>query len=131
MENKTHLGHFLSIFMHPRVLVFFIIGSTVIFLTFLTNNNAIEIVISGFASVFIGIAVNNFSSFETHSKDEEKIKRKIAHSLKVMEITRSRIKLIHSELDIENDLKTKEQLVELEQIIVLSMALIKDEETLS
>ncbi len=131
MENKKHLGHFMSIFTHPRVLVFFIIGITVIFLTFLTNNNAIEIVISGFASVFIGIAVNNFTSFETHIKDEEKIKRKISHSLKVMEITKSRIKLIHAELNIQSVTKTKEQLAELEQIIVLSMALIKDEETLS
>ena len=130
MGNKNKLIHFWKIFIHPRVIIFILLGTVVIFLTFLTNNNALEIVISGVASVFIGIGVNNFTSFETHIKDEQKLKSKIAHSLKVMEITKSRIKVINHELNRENCFKMKEELAELEQIIILSMGLIKEEETL-
>lgn len=131
MENKKAPTRFWKIFIHPRVIFFILTGTAVIFLTFLTNNNAFEIVISGIASVFIGIGVNNFTSFETHIKDEQKLKSKISHSLKVMEITRSRIKVIHHELNRDNFFKLKEELAELEQMIALSMGLIKEEETLN
>lgn len=130
MGNKNKLIHFWKLLIHPRVIIFILLGTVVIFLTFLTNNNAFEIVISGVASVFIGIGVNNFTSFETHIKDEQKLKSKIAHSLKVIEITKSRIKVINHELNRENCFKIKEDLAELEQIIILSMGLIKEEETL-
>ncbi|MCX6318089.1 MAG: hypothetical protein NTW29_12415 [Bacteroidetes bacterium] len=131
MEKINEASQFWKAFLQPRVLLFILFGAGIIFLTFLTNNNALEIVISGIASVFIGIGVNNFSSIETHVRDEKKLKSKIAHSLKVLEITRSRIKVIHHELNRENCLKLKEDLAELEKIIVLSMGLIKDEDTLN
>lgn len=130
MGNKKTPNHFWKTILHPRVSLFILIGTAVIFLTFVTNSNALEIVISGVASVFIGIGVNNFTSFETHIKDEQKPKSKIAHSLKVMEITKSRIKVINHELNRKNCIKMKEDLAELEQIIILSMGLIKEEETL-
>lgn len=124
MKNKKTISFFWKTFLLPRVAVFILIGTAVIFLTFITNNNAFEIVISGIASVFIGIGVNNFTSFETHIKDEQKLKSKISHSLKVMEITKSRIKVIHDGLSRENCFKMKEELAELEQIIILSLSLI-------
>ena len=108
-----------------------IIGTAVMFLTFLTDDNALEIAISGIASVFIGIGVNNLTSLETHSKDEQKLKSKMGHTLKVMEITQSRIKIIHQELNIENCNKMKVELAELEQIISISIGLIKEEESLN
>lgn len=130
MALKNHFYKFWQAFTHPRVIIFILAGTAVIFLTFLTNNNALEIAISGIASVFIGIGVNNLSTIETHLKDEVKMKSKITHSLKVMEITRSRIKGIHHQLNKDNAIKMKEELGELEQIISLSIGLIREEETL-
>ncbi len=127
MENKKKIQLFWKSFLHPRVLFFILIGTGVIFLTFLTDDNALEIVISGIASVFIGIGVNNFSMLETHVKDEKKLKSKIAHSLKVMEITRSRIKIIDNELNKESCSKIKAELAELEQIMSLGISLIKED----
>ncbi len=130
MENKKTIRHLWKTFLQPRVLLFILTGTVVIFLTFLTDNNALEIVISGIASVFIGIGVNNFSAFETHMKDKQKLKSKIGHSLKVMEIAKSRIKGIHHQLNKENCFKMKNELAELEQIISLSIGLIKEEDNL-
>jgi ABC-type uncharacterized transport system permease subunit len=109
---------------------FILTGTAVIFLTFLTNDNALEIIISGIASVFIGIGVNNFSAFETHLKDEKKLKLKISHSLKIMEITKSRIKSIHQLLNKGTCQKVKNELAELQEIISVSINLIKDEDNL-
>jgi hypothetical protein len=107
-----------------------LIGAGVIFLTFLTEDNALEIAISGIASVFIGIGVNNLSTLETHSKDEQKLKSKMGDTLKMMDIIQTRLKIIYQELNKENCTKMKVELAELEQIISLSIGLIKEEETL-
>ena len=64
MKFKITFGHLLLILSHSRVFIFIIIGTAIIFLTFVTNDNALEIAISGMASMFIGIGVNNFSSIE-------------------------------------------------------------------
>lgn len=125
------MQHFRKIFFHPSVFIFILTGTAIIFLTFLTDNNALEIAISAIASVFIGIGVNNLTSLETHSKDEQKLKSKIGHILKVMEITQSRIKIIHQELNKQNCHKMKVELAELEQIISLSIGLIKEEDNLN
>ena len=97
------------------------------FLTFLTNDNALEIAISGMASVFIGIGVNNLSSLETHLKDEQKIKLKTGHLLQVMEITRSQISRLAKETGNEGGSKIKDELTELEQLIRLGIQLIKED----
>lgn len=130
MNSKKYISKFWQAFIHPRVIIFILIGTGVIFLTFLTDDNALEIAIAGIASVFIGIGVNNLSALETHSKDEQKLKSKMGHTLKVMEIAQSRIKIIHQELNKENCLKMKIELAELEQILNLSIGLIKDEDNL-
>jgi hypothetical protein len=130
MRKKEKYREFWVTFKKPRVLIFILGGIAIIFLTFLTENNAFEIVISGLASIFIGIGVNNFSSFETHLADERQLKNKIKHSLKVMQITRSRINMIHNELGGHNFRQMKDELAELEQIISLSISLISDEEKL-
>jgi len=130
MKFKNYFLYFKNSFFHPRVIVFMLIGAAVMFLTFLTDDNALEIAISGIASVFIGIGVNNLTSLETHSKDEQKLKSKIGHTLKVMEITQTRIKIINQELNKENCCKMKTELAELEQILNFSVGLIKDEESL-
>jgi hypothetical protein len=127
---NNHINHFRQAFLHPRVYIFIVIGIVVIFLTFLTNNNALEIAISGIASVFIGIGVNNFSSLETRLKDEQKIKSILGHTVKMMNIVQTRMKIIHGELDKDNYAKMKVELAELEQIINFSIGLIKDDETL-
>ncbi|MEO6290107.1 MAG: hypothetical protein ABIO76_09315 [Ginsengibacter sp.] len=130
MEHKKKIQRFWKTFLHPHVLFFILIGTGVIFLTFLTDDNAIEIVISGIASVFIGIGVNNFSMLETHVKDEKKLKLKIAHALKVMEITSSRIQIIYHKLDKESCPKMKVELEELEQIMSLGISLVKEDNLL-
>lgn len=130
MENKKTSARIWNSFLHPSVLLFILMGTAVIFLTFLTTNNALEIVISGIASVFIGIGVNNFSSLQMHLQDTRKLKSKINHSLKAMEISKSRVKAIHLGLNMENCEKMKEELAELEQIIGLSIDLIKEEASL-
>ncbi|MBC7937459.1 MAG: hypothetical protein H7Y86_19100 [Rhizobacter sp.] len=131
MKLKNHFLYFKKAFFHPRVIIFMLIGTAVMFLTFLTDDNALELAISGMATVFIGIGVNNLTSLETHAKDEQKLKSKMGHTLKVMEIVQSRIKIIHQELNKENCFKMKTELGELEQILSLSIGLIKDEDSLN
>lgn len=53
-----------------RVFGFIAMGVFTIFLTFFTNDNALELVISGIASVFIGIGVNNYTVVEDREKQE-------------------------------------------------------------
>ena len=130
MKINKSIRHFLQTFFHPRVFIFILAGTLIIFLTFFTSNNALEIAISGIASVFIGIGVNNLSSFETHLKDERKIQSKIGHTLKVMEITKSRITRLFNEMNAENCSQVKDELAELEQFINLGIQLIKEDSSL-
>ena len=128
MQNKFEGRHFWKVFNHPGVIVFMCIGSAVMFLTFLTTNNALEIVISGIASVFIGIGVYNFTTLETRLIDKKNVNTKISHSIKVMRISRARIVQMQQSISTENLESIKNELKELEQIITLGMEVIKDEE---
>ena len=130
MNIKNHLSKFWQAFIHTRVIIFILTGTAVIFLTFLTNNNALEIAISGIASVFIGIGVNNFSSFETHFKDEQKIKSKMDHTKKLMCIIQSRINQLNNDVNDGTCAKTKKELTELEQLINISIQLINESSSL-
>lgn len=65
---KQGYQRFLNIFLHLRVAGFIAMGFGTIFLTFLTEDNALELVISGIASVFIGIGVNNYTVIEDRQK---------------------------------------------------------------
>jgi len=63
------------------------------FLTFLTDNNAMEIAISGIASIFIGIGVNNFTSAEIHEKDKAIEYTRIALAIQSLEQAKQKISL--------------------------------------
>ena len=127
--NKS-IQHFWQTFLHHRVFIFILTGTSIIFLTFFTDNNTLEIAISGIASVFIGIGVNNFSSFETHEKDERKMRVKIAHSVKVIELIKSKISKLNKELNSSNHEKIITEFTELQEFINLSIQMIKEEDTL-
>jgi hypothetical protein len=122
-ENRL----FLRDLFHPRVFIFLLIGVSVVFLTFLTDNNALEIAISGFASVFTGIAVNNFSSLETHKNDILKFKNSIGHSVELLEIVKSQISLISKDVNAGNYESLRNEFDDLEKFIGLSIKVVKDE----
>jgi len=126
MKFSNFIVHFRKVFLHPRVFIFILTGTLIILLTFVTSNNALEIAISGVASVFIGIGVNNYSSFETHLKDEEKIKSRMSYGIQLMTVIQSRIKQINLDVTDQVCHKTKKDLTELEQLINISSHLINE-----
>ena len=93
-----------------------------IFLTFLTENNALEIAISGFASVFIGIGVNNFSSFETLLKDRERLKSYVDHSKHLLQITKTKISKLQNEVSDRDNVK--EGLIDIENLVSLHISFV-------
>jgi aspartyl/asparaginyl beta-hydroxylase (cupin superfamily) len=102
------------------VFSFILTGTLIIFLTFLTTNNAIEIAISGIASVFIVIGVNNFSSIETIQRDLQKQKHKDKHLLSIPELVNEKSKRIQSETPEKmNKSREAEELVKLTGIAIL------------
>ncbi|MEO8405092.1 MAG: hypothetical protein ABI480_10865 [Chitinophagaceae bacterium] len=126
MSIKKSFETFWQAFIHPRVFIFILTGTAIIFLTFLTDNDAMEIAISGIASVFIGIGVNNYSSFETNLSNEKKLASRIGHSLKILELAKSQIARIHHELKNGNKQYVKTGIAELEDFMTLSIELIKE-----
>ena len=130
MSIKKNFNKFWQAFSHPGVFIFMLAGTAIIFLTFLTSSNALEIAISSIASVFIGIGVNNFSSFEIHLKDEQKLRRKIDHSIKIMEMTKLNIGKLGNEVNNEAGFRIKEELTNLEQFINISIQLIREDRSL-
>ena len=122
MSPKKHFHQFWMAFSHPKVFVFILLGAGVIFLTFLTENNALEIAISGFASVFIGIGVNNFSSFETSLKDRERLKSYVDHSKQLLQITKPKIAKLQSEVSARDNVK--EGLIEIENLVSLHISFV-------
>jgi hypothetical protein len=127
MKIKKNIRHFHQTFFHPRVFVFILTGTLIIFLTFLTTSNALEIAISGIASVFIGIGVNNFSSIEVQIKNDRKLKSKTGHAVRLMEITKEKISRLYNETTGEAISKMKSELLELEQFITLGIQLMKED----
>lgn len=118
-------------FLHPRVFIFILIGTLIIFLTFFTDDNALEIAISGFASVFIGIGVNNFSSIEIHEKEEQKYSSALRQSMEIMELTGTRISRLHKKACTQNCDALEEELADLEQLIDLGIKLMKNENSMN
>jgi hypothetical protein len=128
---ENHFRKFWQNFSKPYVFVFILIGTGVIFLTFLTNDNALEIAISGFASVFIGIGVNNYTSSQTHYKDERIIKRKAEHALQLLKITEDKITCIKDEMIAGDNEEAQKDFRELTEYIHLLKQLLIDEESLN
>jgi ABC-type uncharacterized transport system permease subunit len=92
----------------------------VFFFTFLTHDNAIEIVISGVASVFIGIGVNNYSSFETHIKDEQQMQSKLRNALDMMDLIQMQSHRILEETN-------NGQMVELNKMIAICKRMLEED----
>lgn len=114
MSYIKGLGQFKRLFFKPRVFVFIFTGVSFMFLTFLTHDNALELSISGIASIFIGIGVNNFTAIETEQKDTQKLHRKTQQAIKTLlhiqgktrkikALTADNSQLINLELEEMND----------------------------
>lgn len=110
----------------PRVFVFFVTGVVVIFLTFLTNNNAIEIAISGIASVFIGIGVNNFTSIQGKLEEENLQKQRGQYATKVLDLMQTRTRHASQALQPPDRSALQTDLQEMEQLIGLLRDLLVD-----
>ena len=82
MSYIKGFNQFRKVFSQSKVSVFILTGVACMFFTFLTHDNSMELGISGIASIFIGIGVNNFTAIETELKDEQKIQRKIKRAIK-------------------------------------------------
>lgn len=96
MSYVKGLTHFKDVFFKPRVFAFILTGIIFMFFTFFTHDNAIELGISGIASIFIGIGVNNFTAIETGQKDELKIRQKMRRTIKTLADIQKKIKKIES-----------------------------------
>ena len=126
MKIRKHLKKFWTLLTHPRVLIFILIGVSITFATFFTDNNALEIAISGMASIFIGIAVNNYSIVDTHGEDTRQLTHKLKRSLAMMEITVFNIKRINSDDNTELSLTIRNELTNLEKSMNLSIDLLRE-----
>ena len=121
MTLQNHFHHTLKKLLHLRVIIFIAIGIIIMFLTFLTDDNALEIAISGMASIFIGIGVNNLSSLEDHIKNGDEHKSKVKHSLKILQLTESKLCRICDKIHDDNNQAFLNDLTELEELINLSI----------
>lgn len=110
----------------PRVFVFFVTGVVVIFLTFLTDNNAIEIAISGIASVFIGIGVNNFTSIQGKLEEEKLQQQRGQYAKKVLDLMQTRTHHAIQGLQPPDSSALQTDLLEMEQLIGLLRDMLVD-----
>ena len=131
MKIRKHFFNFWQTFFHVRVVIFIFIGAGIIFMTFLTRNNALEITISGVASVFIGIGVNNFSMLETRAKDHQKLKAKMLHYIKTLQFIYSRISSLEAEAGAKPSEKQKQELAELKQLVNSTIHLMNGDDLLN
>jgi len=127
MKMKKHFIHFWRTFFYVRVFLFIFIGTSIIFLTFLTNDNAVEIAISGIASVFIGIGVNNFSSYEMQLKDEQKRRTRKEQYIKLTTLVYRKIGKIQEEAKTQNVPLIENECSELEALIGLGIQMLFDD----
>src|SRR5258705_1079273 len=126
-KTRLYIMHTLSNILHPRVFIFMITGIAIIFLTFLTSSNAVEIAISGIASVFIGIGVNNYSMIEGHLKEERQIKMKTSQSVHILRVANSMIADLYAEVDSLKGESIKSEFDKIDQFIKLGIQLLEDD----
>ena len=122
---KKSFRHSWQTLTQPSVFIFLLLGVIIIFFTFFTTNNAMEIAISAIASIFIGIGVNNFSSFETTIKDEKELKFKTGHIIRIMELTKKRINRVQQEAAAQAHERIHAELIDLEELLHLHIQLLK------
>lgn len=125
MSYINGLRHFRNVFFKPRVFIFILTGVGFMFLTFLTNNNPLELGIAGIASIFIGIGVNNFTAIETGQKDELRLQRKTRQAIKTLVHVQEKIKKIQTLAEVNPGLIMTE-LVELNDYIELCVQYLED-----
>jgi hypothetical protein len=113
--------------LHPRVLIFMLSGIAIIFFTFLTSNNATEIAISGIASVFIGIGVNNYSMIENHLKEERLVKKKAGQSAHILRATQTMIRDLNREAKSNETENLKSEIEKIDRFIRLGIQLVEEE----
>ena len=94
MNYLKGFRHFRKVFFLPRVFVFILTWVGFMFLTFFTHENATELEISGIASIFIGIGVNNFTAIETEQQEERKLQRKTLRAVKALVHIQGKVKKI-------------------------------------
>ncbi|HTB26886.1 MAG TPA: hypothetical protein VK711_16050 [Puia sp.] len=118
-----------SIIFHPRVFIFMVSGIVIIFLTFLSSNNAVEIAISGIASVFIGIGVNNYSTIEGHLKEERRIKMKTFQSVHILRVTNSMIADLNTDVSSLQKEAIKNEFEKIDRFIRLGIQLLEEDKS--
>jgi hypothetical protein len=126
-KTRLHINYTLSNIIHPRVLIFMLSGVAIIFLTFLTSNNAVEIAISGIASVFIGIGVNNFSMIENHLREERLVKKKTGQSAHILRVTQTMMNELHAESESHETKDLKSEIDKIDRFISLGIQLIEED----
>ena len=114
----------------PKVYIYILMGVAIIFLTFFTSNNALEIAISGVASVFIGIGVNNFTAVETHQQDYQKLNYSLAQLIKIASISKLKMANALLELNEGNCDNAKNEVLAIEGLLELAIQILQ-QETLS
>jgi hypothetical protein len=126
-KTRRHIIHTLSNILHPRVLIFMFSGIAIIFFTFLTSNNALEIAISGIASVFIGIGVNNYSTIENHLKEERIIKKRMGQSAHILRVTHTMINDLNTNTRASEKENLKVEIEKIDRFIKLGIQLIEED----
>ena len=106
----------------PKTGIYILLGVGIMFFTFFTTDNAMEIAISGVASIFIGIGVNNFTQAETHEKDKAHQQQVTALAIKILEHAKTKTANTATLLG-ENitPTTTQQQLTELKDYLELSI----------
>lgn len=127
-KTRLQIKHTLTNIGHPRVFIFMLLGITIIFLTFISSNNAVEIAISGIASVFIGIGVNNYSTIENHLKEERRSKMKTGQSAHILRVTDTMIEDLHAEVDSLKEENIKSAFEKVQRFIRLGIQLMEEDE---
>ena len=125
MSYLKGFRHFKKLFFKPRVFAFILTGVGFMFLTFFTHDNALELSISGVASIFIGIGVNNFTAEETEQKDEQKLRRKTQQAIKTLVHIQEKIKKIKA-LTIVNPQLVNVELEEMKDYIELCVQYLEE-----
>jgi hypothetical protein len=79
----------------------------------------LEIAISGIASVFIGIGVNNFSAQENHDKELQKRQSLSRHAISLLELSVNKAKQLRELQEKNGSGDLPPELQELEQLLAL------------
>lgn len=117
-----------AIFRHPRVWTYIFAGICIIFLTFFTNSNAIEIAISAIASIFIGIGVNHFAAMEMHREDMDEQYRVHLQVRRLLISVEKRLEKFAGEELILGSASLHGEIVDIQHFITICRELIKGDD---